>query len=74
MFDWHALTEILRSEKVHQLSKGVFCFPHTCLEPLSQSEIIVTGGDSFNTPSADADTIIMDTVRNTGNSYVLLKI
>ena len=48
--------------------------PHTCQEPLSQNEIIVTGGDSWLSPNTNADVIIMDTVRKTNNPCILLKI
>ena len=74
MFDWHALTEVLRSEKVHQMSKGIDYVPHTAQEPLSQNEIIVIGGDSWNYPNMNADSIIIDTVRNIRNLCILLQI
>ena len=50
------------SQKVHTLSKGINKIPHTSLEPLSQTEIIVTGGDSYSFPKQKADSVIIETV------------
>ena len=36
--------------------------PHTSLELISQSEIIVIGGDSYSYPSTNADAVISGTV------------
>ena len=87
MFDGHMLNEIFRSEQVHQLSKGVFHIPHTSgtlestleshshtLEPLSQNEIIVIGGDSWSSPNTNADSVIMDNVRKIKTSCDLFQI
>ena len=50
------------TQKVHTLSNGINYRPHTYLEPLSETEIIVTGGDSLNYPNRNADSVIIDTV------------
>ena len=49
---------IFSYEKVYTLSEEVCPVPHTSLEPLSQSEIIVIGGS----PNRPAESVVIDTV------------
>ena len=51
-----------RSKKVHTLSSEIYRFPNTSLEPLSQGEFIVVGGDSHRIPKQDTDSVIIETV------------
>ena len=51
-----------RCEKVHTLAKGINRYPHTSVEPLVPSEIIVVGGNSYANPYEFADSAIIDTV------------
>ena len=55
-------TKSFRFEEIHSLQNFIDNVPHTSVEPLSDSEVIVIGGDSYDNPDYEANTAVINTV------------